>query len=474
MNQSIVLGPPGTGKTTFLLGEVEKALAQGVPVDRIGFLAFTKKAATEAKDRAVRKFNLPYRDFPYFRTLHSLALQEIGMSRGNVMSYHNWQELGNILGLQLKGFVNPEDGIVGNQQGDDRLVFLENLSRVRMVSLDEQWNEAYYDDISWAALERFATGLKRYKENRYLIDYTDMIYRFLERGKGPKLELLVIDEAQDLSELQWRMVDILRKNSARVLIAGDDDQAIFKWAGASLERFLGLEGQTLVLDRSYRIPKQVHDLATSISDRIGARRVKQFEPRQEQGSVQYHDSINNVDMSEGHWLVLARNKYILDKVVELCDAEGYYYGGLGFKNVEPELIQAIRIWEEKRQSKAEFTPEEVDLLINYAKKKNLENRELIWHEAFTKMAPERRARIVGMLRRGEKITQEPRIKLSTIHGAKGGEADNVVVFLDVSYKAFQESQRNPDDELRVLYVAVTRAKKCLHIIEPETNLHFDI
>jgi superfamily I DNA/RNA helicase len=51
--------------------------------------------------------------------------------------------------------------------------------------------------------------------------------------------------------------------------------------------------------------------------------------------------------------------------------------------------------------------------------------------------------------------------LSTIHGAKGGEADNVLLYLDLSGKALTEMERNPDDAYRVLYVGITRTKENL-------------
>ncbi len=70
-----VFGPPGSGKTTYLLNQVETELENGVSPARIGYFSFTRKAANEARDRAIAKF--PHlnakTDFPYFRTLHSLA-----------------------------------------------------------------------------------------------------------------------------------------------------------------------------------------------------------------------------------------------------------------------------------------------------------------------------------------------------------------------------------------------------------------
>jgi superfamily I DNA/RNA helicase len=59
------------------------------------------------------------------------------------------------------------------------------------------------------------------------------------------------------------------------------------------------------------------------------------------------------------------------------------------------------------------------------------------------------------------------VKLSTIHGAKGGEADHVVFFMDLSAKFAKEYDIRPDDMYRLAYVAATRAKKTLHIILPE-------
>ena len=95
--------------------------------------------------------------------------------------------------------------------------------------------------------------------------------------------------------------------------------------------------------------------------------------------------------------------------------------------------------------------------------------ELIWHKALDRLPEEQRVYITALLRRGEKFNAEPRITVSTIPGSKGGAADNVILFTDLSPAADEAFRVGNDDVHRVFYVAVTRAKENLYIIEPEDN-----
>ena len=91
--KTIVLGPPGTGKTTTLLNLLEDYLKKTDP-NRIGYFAFTQKAANEARERAMDRFNLSEDDLPYFRTLHSLAFRVLGLRKENVMQRRHYEDLG--------------------------------------------------------------------------------------------------------------------------------------------------------------------------------------------------------------------------------------------------------------------------------------------------------------------------------------------------------------------------------------------
>ena len=93
--------------------------------------------------------------------------------------------------------------------------------------------------------------------------------------------------------------------------------------------------------------------------------------------------------------------------------------------------------------------------------------DAVWYEALDQ-APKRKVEYIRKMRaNGEQLNKKPRILLSTIHGVKGGEAQNVILLTDLSLNTQKGYERNPDDENRLFYVGATRAKENLHIIEPK-------
>jgi superfamily I DNA/RNA helicase len=107
--------------------------------------------------------------------------------------------------------------------------------------------------------------------------------------------------------------------------------------------------------------------------------------------------------------------------------------------------------------------------MDYLKTHHGLETDIIWHEALTKISEDKRDYIIALLRRGTKITGKPNIKLSTIHGAKGGEADNVLLITDLSTKFATQYEKNSDDVNRLLYVGITRARQALHIVLPKNE-----
>ena len=203
-------------------------------------------------------------------------------------------------------------------------------------------------------------------------------------------------------------------------------------------------------------------------------------------------------MGSGTWLLLARNVYMLKELVDLCHREGYAYECQGFSPRKSEALLAIRSWEKLR--KGEFIQaDQVKLVYAHMSKvmvghgnlslktltEDMVNMDLlhekyglqtkaIWHVALDRISDEEKEYFLAALRQGEALSGEARIMISTIHGSKGSEADNVLLITDMSPKTYNGYQENQDDEARVFYVAATRTKKNLHIITPRTQRYFDL
>ncbi len=494
-----IFGPPGTGKTTKLLNMVDKALEDGIHPNEIAFLAFTRKAANEAKERASVRFNLdPKTDLTYFRTLHSLALAQTSIKFENIMSEQHYKELSNSIGIVLNGTRSTDlyDDLPTASSKKDPILGLINLARLKKVSLREEYNKSSVD-IPWNTVDYVNRAFSDYKRNMGLYDFTDMLEMFIAESDKccPKFKLTFLDEAQDLSALQWDIARILDKNSERMYCAGDDDQAIYRWAGADVNQFIMLEGGSETLEQSYRIPSSVHVVAENVAKRIHRRFPKTYLPRTELGTVQRINTIDALDFSQGNWLILSQAGYHLQAVASNLKSNGYLFNYKGHRSIGEKLSEAVNGWESLRKGK-EVSGAVARKIYNYMaagkriqrgfkKLPALEDEEfvtlqglinnhgllatkdMIWSEAMDKIPETERAYITALLRRGEKFNATPRITASTIHGSKGGEADNVVLLTDLSPAAESEMHINPDDMHRVFYVGVTRARQNLYIVDPE-------
>jgi len=487
--KTIVLGPTGTGKTTTLLNLLEDYLKKTDP-NRIGYFAFTQKAANEARDRAMERFNLSEDDLPYFRTLHSLAFRMLGIRKENVMQRRHYEDLGK----KIKIFVDYNDydeefsGLFTTKSDYLRII---HLARLRGITPEQQFNSREHtQDVSVKNLRILANELDRYKKDYGLIDFTDMISHFTRSDKSPRFDVVFIDEAQDLSFMQWDMAKSIWNKTEDSFIAGDDDQAIFRWAGADVNRFITQKGKLLNLTQSYRIPKAVHDVAINIIGRVSNRLKKEWQPRTVEGQLSYHNEFRDIDFSSGKWLVLARTKYMLNELENTLYKKGLYYKNKFKKGYEQDLHEAIMDWEKLRTGK-EMTGDRIQRIASYMGENNFSKFRIkemdkdnyystaslklhfglktddVWFNAFDE-APQKNVNYIRKMREnGEKLNQEPRILLSTIHGVKGGEADNVVLLSDLSLNTQKGYEKNPDDENRLFYVGATRTKEHLHVVKPK-------
>ena len=485
----IIYGPPGTGKTHTLLGHIEKFLETTDP-DKIGYFTFSKNAAVEGKERAALKFRLSMLDdLPYFQTLHSFCFNQLSLSKDQVMKEKHYKELGEKMGLEIEGTQQDEDhdSVFYSKNPYIQLI---NIARSKEIDPVKYYHLTDNPQISLNKLKIISEELQRYKSEHGLVDFPDMIEKFLSGGDTPKLRVMFVDEAQDLSLIQWKLVRRIEESSTDSFIAGDDDQAIFRWAGADVDSFIAQEGQMLPLQQSYRIPARVHGLAMGIINKIKTRINKTWQPKIHKGSLSRYYDFEEINMSSGEWLVLARTKYMLDNLEEDLYLKGYYYQNKFRKQREHALHLAAIDWEHLRQGQL-LKYDQLEKISSYTnlwdkqkmkgmvkdsfygmdqlkKDYGLQTND-VWYTAFN-AAPSRDINYLRKMRKnGEKLNEAPRITLSTIHGAKGGEAENVVLLTDLSFNTMKSYEKNPDDENRLFYVGATRTKEHLHIIRPQQD-----
>ena len=294
---------------------------------------------------------------------------------------------------------------------------------------------------------------------------------------------------------------VLVPRSKRTYYAGDDDQCIYSWMGVQVKDFLNASDEKIILDKSYRVPQQIQSVSDDLVKRLRQRQQKIWKPTERDGHVTWHRDILDVDLTNGEWLILARTNYIANMVARNLYDQGYlyWYQGRGW-SISPNVLTGIEVWlrlckghylsakELKEFSKSlssgaatkagkknlealdpELTYKLEDILPNLSPQISSQSK---WHEVI-KVSERERIYITSVRRMGESILSgKPRIRISTIHKAKGGEADNVALLLDSS-KACTESP-DQDGEIRTFYVGMTRARKELHLIESQNRYGFEL
>ncbi|ELZ29769.1 ATP-dependent DNA helicase, rep family protein [Halogeometricum pallidum JCM 14848] len=382
-------------------------------------------------------------------------------------------------------------------------------------------------------------GWRKYKGDNGLVGFADMLERVKQRSLVPNVDYLVIDEFQDITTLQYDVYQEWLPHLRGVLIAGDDDQVVYAWQGADPNLLLDTErDEDVVLPNSYRLPSKILDVVNQEIRHIEKRQEKDLHPRKEGGVVEGIASPSMLDLARNvrytieqdddeSIMVLFRARYqmfqFIDEFLPLgvpfsvltdqrmwTDRLTQYVEAIEKLDREENItgLEARRLADMLQDSA--FGSNERDDLFDYIDDlQDLEGVEDLTDLEVTPETIEDHAPFVpdgaaagDMVRKvtsfqrksveayfeGEYKGMDPnRVRVGTIHSAKGREADHVFVSTDLTEKVVEQMAASVDDEevagveeftsttdpvpiltdneRRVFYVGMSRARERLVILE---------
>jgi DNA helicase-2/ATP-dependent DNA helicase PcrA len=380
---------------------------------------------------------------------------------------------------------------------------------------------------------------RAYKGEHDLVGFADMLERVKQRSLVPSVDYLVIDEFQDITTLQYDVYEEWKPHMEQVLIAGDDDQVVYAWQGADPNLLLDAErDEDVILPNSYRLPSRILNVVNREIRHIDNRQEKDLKPRKEGGAVEGVQSPSMLDLvrnvrftvqqDEGSLMLLFRARYQMFQFIDEFIGEGMPFKCLTDQRMWTdrltqyvEAVEAIEAGEtvdglqarrlaDMLQDSAFGTNDRDHLYDLIDDREEAEGVETLTELAFDadeikNFAPfmpgpasagDMVRKVTSFQRKsikayfaGDYAGMDPsRVRVGTIHSAKGREADHVFVSTDLTEKVVEQMAASVDDptdidgveeftsttspvpvltdnERRVFYVGMSRARERLVVLE---------
>lgn len=420
----LIIAGPGSGKTRTVVHSIAYAIENGVMPDRILAFSFTVKASEELRHRVAEYVGQDKSSSVWISTFHRFCRKvlrediealDIDYTRDFKALEENDQR--KVVQAQIN-YLQHHDFA----KSDDVLNFIAKCKAMDICP-SEAGNYAPDPNKSQVYVEIYERYEKHLKEEG-AIDYenqqlfTDALFKKVPEVKAKwqdRFDLIFIDEYQDTDSVQYRIIKTLAEKRRNLRVVGDDDQGIYGFRGADIQNILHFEkdypdAKVITLEQNYRSTQQIVKASTAIADFNPDRREKElFTTNAEGEKVKHLHCTNNEEEA-----------FIIADFINRAIQESWSFRDFA--------ILCRTSWQ-ANAFKTAFT----DL-------------EIPFHMFGESIDPSKDV-----------------VSIMTIHKSKGLEFPNVFVTgvctgLLPHYRA---NEKEWDEELRLLYVAMTRAKNWL-------------
>lgn len=456
---AVVEAVAGSGKSTTIVEALKRVRGASV------FLAFNKSIADDLKAKGVNA-----------KTFHSLCYSPVLRAVGvqNVCQ----DKIKRIIERNLRGEqVELYSAFVARLVGLARQVGIGCL----VQDTEQAWIdiclhhniEPEHEAADIGTGIELARGILDISNRTREVDFDDMLYLAVRNGITlPKFDFVFVDEAQDTNAIQRAILRKILRPGARLVAVGDPAQAIYGFRGADSESLNLISDEfhcvKLPLSISYRCPVSVVNYATQWVGHI------QAAPGAKEGEVNNLGTKWQPSAFKENDLVVCRKTAPLISLAFKCvkarvpvQVMGRELGQglkalikrMGGRNVDG-MLEKLEAWAERETEKARAKKD--DALVEAISDK------LAAIRCIAETLPEGKRTLAELESGIDYIFADKAraVKLATIHKAKGLEAD-VVWWLNRNEQPAMWARMDWEkvQEINLCYVAATRAKHTLNLIE---------
>jgi superfamily I DNA/RNA helicase len=419
-----ILGGPGCGKTTEILNIIGSYFKGGMLPEQLLMIGFAKATVTNLRERCISELNFSEKQAESIKTIHKYCKDKL--PGYDVFSSQAKSEFKNKIKTDPDNWImlddpkyiatDNEDDMAAWTETEDKKFFsifsLIGQARHQLKKTVEQVLD-FSDNTDNFQFSKLLRGEISYVYNNYLkfkkvnnlIDFEDMLEKALVPNiEFPSYEVVMVDEVQDLSKLEWKVISKIGVKTKELFLVGDDDQSIFGWKGADPRIFLKWPCSNIrTLKETYRLPKKIYNLAQKIISEIpdNHRLGNTYECNNKDGELTTINGLHELDNiieidSEAFFMARTWNKcslfvrYLKDRGIIWEEKQRNAEDVGSFKSSIPKSVkEVLKSWDMLKNGIAIRGPYIAKLadvlkpgLVKYGMKKALTDKNL-WPKEFT-------------------------------------------------------------------------------------------